>query len=419
MRHCLFYFFIILLFHSCTESRKISDDNLSYQYKRDIQAFHPDFSVYHFDDSISDLYFKIKAQELLYRRNENSNQEARFRLHYVLKPSYVSTLVLDSASATIKEEAGPDSSQFIIGRIPFKIRKSTNVLIQITLTDLNKNLSSRHFYNINKTAQSRQFFLVTSAETEIPIFRNYVDEDERVSIQVNDTNKRILHGRYYNRKFSLPAPPFSAQAPKPFSYKADSLFQLILNDSLKVILALPKEGFYHFQTDTLIKEGLTLFRFNRSFPVVSQPEQLIPPLRYLTSKNEFEEITSQDNKKAAVDKFWLDLAGSPSRARQLLKTFYNRVQDVNIYFSSYVEGWKTDRGLIYIIYGPPASVYKTHDFETWTYGEARGMQSLTFTFVRVNNPFTDNDYNLNRDELYKNSWYSAVDLWRQGRIFTD
>jgi hypothetical protein len=35
----------------------------------------------------------------------------------------------------------------------------------------------------------------------------------------------------------------------------------------------------------------------------------------------------------------------------------------------------------------------------------------------VNNPFTDNDYALERSGAYKQNWYTAVDIWRQGRAY--
>ena len=37
-----------------------------------------------------------------------------------------------------------------------------------------------------------------------------------------------------------------------------------------------------------------------------------------------------------------------------------------------VEGWRTDRGLVHIIFGTPNSIYKNDDTETWIY--RRGEQ---------------------------------------------
>ena len=82
-------------------------------------------------------------------------------------------------------------------------------------------------------------------------------------------------------------------------------------------------------------------------------------------------------------------------------------------FSSYQEGWKTDRGLIYIIYGPPSEVYRKTGEEEWIYGERNNPLSIKFYFYNIENPFTLNDYSLNRQPTYKTSWYIAIENWRR------
>ena len=101
----------------------------------------------------------------------------------------------------------------------------------------------------------------------------------------------------------------------------------------------------------------------------------------------------------------------------MIRKYYNRMQDANLYFTSYLEGWKTDRGMIYLIYGTPNTIIRNANSETWTYGEENNINSLQYTFSRVDNPFTDNDFTLERSGVYKQSWYVAVDIWRQGRTY--
>jgi isocitrate dehydrogenase kinase/phosphatase len=47
------------------------------------------------------------------------------------------------------------------------------------------------------------------------------------------------------------------------------------------------------------------------------------------------------------------------------------------------------------------------------------MRQVRFIYTKVENPFTDNDYILNRSESYKEIWYRNVDAWRMGRIIND
>ena len=42
---------------------------------------------------------------------------------------------------------------------------------------------------------------------------------------------------------------------------------------------------------------------------------------------------------------------SLERAKELIKNYYGRLQHANLFFTSYLEGWKTDRGMIFMIFG--------------------------------------------------------------------
>jgi hypothetical protein len=53
------------------------------------------------------------------------------------------------------------------------------------------------------------------------------------------------------------------------------------------------------------------------------------------------------------------------------------------------------------------------------YGEDASYKSLSFVFVKVINPFSENDYQLNRSDMFKDEWYKSVDAWRQGRAYNE
>lgn len=96
----------------------------------------------------------------------------------------------------------------------------------------------------------------------------------------------------------------------------------------------------------------------------------------------------------------------------MVRTYYSRVQRANELFTSYKEGWKTDRGMIFMIYGAPDKVYKFKDREVWEYGNDAFYSGLRFSFSREGNPFTQNDFRLTRQAHYEFSWQGIVDNWR-------
>jgi len=219
----------------------------------------------------------------------------------------------------------------------------------------------------------------------------------------------------------LPPPPFSYQERKTFDYNADSIFSFNLDENYsgKVIFSNP--GIYHFVTDTSDKEGLTIMKYNHNFPIFNDENNLIKSLRFITTKQEYDELLSANNLKLALDKYWLKCgSNSKERANVLIKNYYTRIEKCNTFFNTYDEGWKTDRGLVYLIFGEPNSVLRDNFSETWIYGdETNVMRQVKFIYTKVENPFTDNEYVLNRSEAYKEIWYRNVDAWRMGRVINE
>ena len=412
-------FFLLLLLLGCSTGKYLIQPNLAYIYKKETGKIQPSYAIYHLNDSISELHFKINAKALLYSKQPNEEHfSAQVKVSYKLFPNYESEHLIDSSSITLTDKTYDFEDKDLISKIKFKAPIENNFIMEVLILDLNQGQADKSFIVVEKNnINNRENFIIESPAIGLPLFRNYVKENEEVTIRYNQPNTSKLFIRYYNRTFSIAAPPFVISNNKPFDYIADSTFEVALeNKSTKI--RLEEKGFYHIQADTSInKEGLTLFRFDNNFPELESVDELIAPLRYITSKQEYDEINSVNMKKEALDDFWIKNSGNPDRAKELIKKYYNRVQEANIFFSSYIEGWKTDRGIIYIIFGPPNVIYKNSHSESWTYGEEHNMMSLNLTFIKVTNPFTNNDFLLDRSVIYKNNWYRAVETWRQGRIF--
>lgn len=423
--HIIFLFlmfnfsFVILRISSCSTSSRTSNQNLSNIYKSAQEFLHPKYTVFHRTNTVSELHFKINSKELLYSRQAgNENFMARISIQYKLISSYETKDIIDSATVTLSDPFS-SSPKDILGKIDFNATFTNSYLLQIEFTDLNRSVTSKSFITIDKFDHTtRQNFLLLSPATKSPLFRDNVGGNEHFIIHYRNPGTKV-YVRYYHRDFSLPAPPFSTSNVIPFEYAADSLSSLQLSETDSIGFVFRKTGFYHVQSDTNTKEGLTIFRFDDDFPNVKKAKDLLQPLRYLTTKQEYDAMASYKNPKTAVDSFWVYAGGGHDRARELVKKFYNRVENSNEYFSSYIEGWKTDRGLIYIIYGPPNVVYKSSGSESWVYGEENNFNSLTFSFLKVINPFTDNDYRLERSQVFKTSWINSVDMWRQGRVYAE
>ncbi len=71
----------------------------------------------------------------------------------------------------------------------------------------------------------------------------------------------------------------------------------------------------------------------------------------------FKRLATDDEREAFVEQFWLRRDPSPDTTENEFKEeHYRRIAYANDRFSSGFPGWKTDRGRMYIMYGPPDEI---------------------------------------------------------------
>lgn len=409
----------VLTLSACFSTTKVSNQNIVDIYRNDIHRLHPEYTLLHVNDSVSELFFKINESELLYERKTISDSFlASVRIYCRVTFNYESPLTMDSNSTVLNLQSSTNTKQeYAVGSLPLKMNRGNKYLLTISTYDMNSKRNETTYIDANKmNFLGGQNFLVRDPANGHILFSSWFDTNMRVAIQCLHPVKK-LYVRIYRNKFPVAAPPFSADEYDSPQLYADSSFSLPTKNGM-IQLTLKSKGMYHIMADSSDVEGLTLFRFDNSYPNITEAYQMVAPLRYISSNDEFQKLTSSQSPKQDIDNFWLTAAsGSKDRAKELIRGYYNRIQEANLYFTSYEEGWKTDRGMIFLIFGAPNSIYRSSEGETWTYGEERNYMALTFSFGKLDNPFSDNDYALQRSANYRNLWYNAVDLWREGRVF--
>ena len=223
-------------------------------------------------------------------------------------------------------------------------------------------------------------------------------------LKFNSSKK--LYGFFYQNKFGAALPPFAeAEQQNPFLI-ADSSFAF--QGSLKPTVA----GLYVVQEDTATAKGITFLVADASYPKYSQVAQLAAPLIYITTDDEYIRLVAAKTDKPAFDKVILDITNDRERAKSLMRSYFQRIESANRYFTDYKEGWKTDRGMLYTIYGKPDEVSRTATTEVWYY-QARKTR---FAFRKSGSIFNPENYKLERDNKYMVDWFSMIDLWRKSRF---
>ena len=146
---------------------------------------------------------------------------------------------------------------------------------------------------------------------------------------------------------------------------------------------------------------------------------MIQSSRYITSRKEYERMGNAADPKAALDAFWLNCGNEKEASATLIATYYGRVEEANPYFSGVHPGWRTDRGMVHIVFGVPNKVRRGSDSEWWIYGEEGSTNALVFRFLHVEHPWDNEFYVLSRSMQFRSPWDRMVTNWRNGRIKAD
>ena len=104
----------------------------------------------------------------------------------------------------------------------------------------------------------------------------------------------------------------------------------------------------------------------------------------------FQKLTSDEEREMFIKRFWERRNPTPGSLRNKFKEeHYRRIAHANEHFATSEPGWMTDRGHMYMVYGPPDEIedhpksdHSTYGREVWIYHHVEGIGDNVFvTFV--------------------------------------
>lgn len=410
------YVLLVLFLLACQTKREYTSKPTKSIINKENDLLEVNTVIFHQSDTVTTVYLEIRNENLLYKYNDTASVPyAELKVIYLLKDS--KRHVVDSGSVILNDRSQGEIliAKSIFAKLNIKARSGNNYQLRIETIDLNKKVRYfKHEKFLKADNLNKQNFLVI--ENEAVSFKSSFTGTDKAKLVLNSQVYTTVLVDCFFKEFSIALPPFSNKEREEINWVADSSYNLLIQNKQQELI-LAKKGFYHFRLDEKSKVGLTLLSFDKAFPGVHSSEDMINCTRYIMTKEEFLACKNAVDKKGAIDKFWLELGGSKERAKELLKRYYNRVQEANKLYTSYFEGWKNDRGMIFIVFGQPNSVLTREDEEVWIYGSPVNQSTTTFIFKKIDMPYSDNVYELERSSLYKPAWSDAVDQWRQGIYF--
>ncbi|GAB4002735.1 hypothetical protein GCM10028807_61930 [Spirosoma daeguense] len=338
-----------------------------------------------------------------------------FMIAYVMYPDYNNRDRLGYGTVPLNAQTVTHEGDHLT--LSFDVKRPKDAASAILLTEITETSSGTKARNdlplrFKPTKLSDRFNLFSKDGQ--PQLRNYANAGDTILIRdVNGTSK-TLFGFRYRHDFEAASSPMNT-SPKAVSKSmtVDSTLTITTNQPF----VIPKEGLYYFMEDTTDANGIGLVVTDKRFPKLTRPERLIKPVLYMSTSSEINEMTQAQDTKKALDRYWLGLmSGNEETAKRTIRSYYNRVEEANRLFTSFKEGWKTDKGMIYIVLGPPDRVQRNREREVWVYNRRANVSEINFTFTKKPNQFVDDHYELVRYIEYQPIWYPIVEAWRTGNI---
>jgi GWxTD domain-containing protein len=110
---------------------------------------------------------------------------------------------------------------------------------------------------------------------------------------------------------------------------------------------------------------------------ISDLDLAIKQMRYIAKDKEYEkaeEAKTEEEKRLVFEEFWHKRDPNPAtKQNEYMEEYYSRVEYANKHFSHYQAGWKTDMGMVFIIFGSPNNVERhpfdidSKPYEVWSY----------------------------------------------------
>lgn len=422
-KHLLLILSVVLVFTGCLSKRKavqIQTNNQYYLYNPGSTFMHPEFQIFHSSDTASQLFIKFFTEELLFNQaNPDQTLQATLNIKYELydiTEDKDNPVLADSASynRTIEKK---NIRKVLVIPLFISTQPNREYTLKVVSLDVNRKASHTGSLYVDKLSTlSAQNYKLIQTQGGAPLFRQVISKNDMFKILSNRAPIQTLYVRYQKNDLPLPAPAFSMTGEQAFDFRQDSTWIIPYNPTQN--FNFHHEGLYFLQTDTTQTDGLYLMNFGPHFPRIKTAESMLEPLEYITTTTEYRKLKAETNTKLAIDNYWLKLGKNPDVSRELIRVYYTRVYFANYYFTSFKEGWKTDRGMIYVIFGQPNYITKSATSEIWQYYNTQSGKNVEFIFDKSSSPYTVNHYTLQRSEYFNSFWRQAVDTWREGKVYS-
>ncbi len=286
-----------------------------------------------------------------------------------------------------------DSKQQAIGENVFKVRS------------LDKNISLSDILLISKVDNSQgKNEIIPNISRNIPNSKDRVkfyfevyskdstDANRKFEYSVFNSEKNVIHKEVEDRNIKSGTNKILfSLAEFPFELGVYSLTVSLLDENSTVIETVSKSFYSHWK-------GLP--------GVITDIDKAIAQTVYIATPDELDYMeegeTIQEKTKRFLE-YWKKKDPSPNNdENEIFDEYFRRIAYSNDNFSNYIEGWRSDRGMVYTILGTPNNIdrhpfeYDSKPYEVWEYYDLNRsfvfLDQTGFGDYRLITPLTGDQY---------------------------
>lgn len=404
------FIFLLLLSAGCSVKQNPFSQNRASAYQFPQNRFLSGIEFFSLDEHHVRVEIKITGQQLAFLPDLEGDKPRRrvvvrasfYSEFKKRKPAIISPIIIESSDT--------DESIEFIARLKIPLSLGHEGLLKIEARDLQNKKGVTFYKNLSrKTIDSDLDFRVQ--QKGISNFQGWIKEGLPVQISFWDSTQTEYTLSEFPKFKQLPIPPFSLNDSPRKSIQA--LSQTNINHAYLDSLVLEKENNLRVSSTKNPENGLILLFVEQDFPSLLNKEEDFESHLFLMQKKEIQKNTSKTSTE-----FWAMIGLNTLQIQSIERTWTDRIKQTNMLFTAYMLGWRTDRGMIYTIFGAPNTVYNNGKAEEWNYISSKGKPPLSFRFERCGNIFSQEEYCLVRKSEYATYWYKAIETWRNGTPYT-
>jgi GWxTD domain-containing protein len=396
-------FFLIFLFSTGLVYSQPENPTL---YLQTGAKYYQDFLNFLDDNGQSrvDIFMQVPFAAVQFERNSNGF-EGGYSVTVSIYMEDGETLYLEklwNEKITVKSFRETSAKEnFNLSYRSFKLAPG-KYLLKTTVTDRDsrKEYSSENYYNVREFSPKPSISdIMLIAQMKIVEGNNRIIPNVSRNVSENKKEINIFFEIYSDSSTNSNIEYIVTNKDNKILYESSGK-QLINKDKTQV--------FYTISDSTLLNLGnyiltvrlkdnneKTLASTSKAFysrwaglpATVDNIDEAIDQLIYIANPNEIEYMRNgkdEEEKTKRFIEYWKTKDPSPgNEENEVFQEYFGRVNFANEQFSHYSEGWQSDRGMVFIILGPPNNIdrhpfeYDAKPYEIWEYYEI----NRSFTFL--------------------------------------